>query len=281
MRAIRFRPLAGADAERWEELTSGDADADLVVVRRGDKLDRLSGDVGGVGEETVSFLLNGSEVPLPRGRANFIGVVFGGAGTDAKPVAVVHPHVGGALRASTLETSDGETLNLTLVDGPTLAIPAAGVASIDFAAGSVTPLADLPTRGDSETTAGWADEPWPVGRNRNLEGDPIRLAGRTFDRGLVLHAPATLEWRLPKGSGRLRAVVGIEDARRDLGVGEVDLTVSGDGRELFARRLTHADPPVELDVDLAGVRTLTIAVGVGDDPFAGDHLALGNARVTR
>ncbi len=281
VRAIRFRPLAGADAERWEELAASEPEGDLVVVRRGARLDKLVGSVGGVGEEVVTFLLNGSEVPLPRGRTNFIGVVFGGAPVATKPVAIVRPHVGGALRAATLASDADGGLAITLVDGASLTVPLSGVASIDFAAGSVTPLADLPTRGNSDVTAGWADEPWPVGRNRNLEGGPIRLAGRTFDRGLTLHAPATLQWRLPKGIGRLRATVGIEDARRSLGVGEVDLTVSGDGRELFKQRLTHADPPVEMNLDLTGVRTLIIAVGVGDDPFAGDHLALGNARVTR
>ncbi|QDT17312.1 NPCBM/NEW2 domain-containing protein [Alienimonas californiensis] len=281
VRAIRFRPLAGADAERWEELATSNPDGDLVVVRRGERLDKLDGSVGGVGAETVSFLLNGSEVPLPRGRANFIGIVFGRAAAESKPTAVVRPHVGGALRASKLALTDDGSLEITLTGGGTLTAPLTGVASIDFAAGSVTPLADLPTRAPSETTAGWADEPWPVGRNRNLEGEPIRIAGRPFDRGLTLHAPAALEWRLPKDTARLRAVAGIEDARRALGVGEVDLTIAGDGRELFTRRLTHTDDPLELDVDVTGVRVLTITVGVGDDPFAGDHLALGNARLTQ
>ena len=283
VRAVRFRPVAGADAERWTELLDANPDGDLAVVRRGDRLDRLAGSVGGIGDEAVPFLLNGSEVDLPRGRANFVGVIFGavgGAANPAKPTAIVRPHVGGELRASALETADGR-LSVTLTDGATLSLPTDGVASIDFAAGSVTPLSELPTRADSDTTAGWADDPWPVGRDRNLEGGPIRVAGRTFDRGLVLHAPATLEWRLPKDSARLRAVAGIEDARRALGVGEVTLTVAGDGRELYAGRLTHADRPVELDLDLTGVRTLTVTVGVGEDPFAGDHLALGNARITQ
>ena len=281
VRAIRFRPLAGADLERWEELVDSNPDGDLVVVRRGERLDRLVGSVGGVGEDTVTFLLNGSEIPLPRGRANFIGLIFRGAAIDAKPRAVVKPHVGGELRAASLSADASGSLNVTLIDGPTLTLPAAGVAAVDFASGSATPLSELPTREPSETTVGWADDPWPVGRDRNLEGEPIRIAGRSFERGLVLHAPAELSWKLPKGTARLRATAGIEDARRSLRVGEVTLTVTGDGRELFSGRLTHADEPVELDVDLTGVRTLAVAVGVGDDPFAGDHLALGNVRITR
>ena len=281
VRAIRFRPLAGADLERWEELVGSNPDGDLVVVRRGERLDRLVGSVGGVGEETVTFLLNGSEIPLPRGRANFIGLIFRATPVDAKPRAVVKPHVGGELRAAQLSADASGALAVTLIDGPTLTLPAAGVAAVDFASGSATPLSELPTREPSETTLGWADDPWPVGRDRNLEGEPIRIAGRSFERGLVLHAPAELTWKLPKGTARLRATAGIEDARRSLGVGEVTLTISGDGRELFSGRLTHADEPVELDVDLTGVRTLAVAVGVGDDPFAGDHLALGNARITR
>ena len=280
VRSVRFRPLPAADVDAWEELATSAPDGDLAVVRRGGKLDRLTGSVGGVGAETVAFLLNGSPVDLPRGRANFVGVVFAGPADPAKPAAVVRPHAGGELRVRELAWAAG-TLRATLTDGSTVDLPAGGVASVDFAAGSVTPLADLPTREPSETTTGWADDPWPVGRDRNLRGDPISIAGRTFDRGLVLHAPATLEWRLPPDARRLRAVLGIEDARRTLGVGEVVVQISGDGKELFSQRITHADDPVPLDLDLAGVRTLTLTVNVGDDPFAGDHLALGNARITK
>ncbi|WP_171183579.1 NPCBM/NEW2 domain-containing protein [Alienimonas chondri] len=280
VRAIRFRPLTGADLERWDELATSGPDGDLVVVRRGERLDKLVGSVGGVGEETVPFLLNGSEVPLPRGRSNFIGIVFGGTDLDAKPVAILHPHVGGALRAASLNITAEGMAEMKLVDGPSVTVPLSGVASIDFAAGSVTPLADLPLRGGPDPDSVWADDQWIVGRNLNLQSEPIGIAGRTFDRGLVLHAPTSYEWRLPKDTGRLRATVGIEDARRTLGVGAVDLTISGDGRELFAQRVTHTDAPLELNVDLTGVRTLTIAIGVAGDPV-GDHLALGNARFTR
>ena len=280
VRAVRFRPVAGDDADRWAELVETDTDADLAVVRRGDRLDRVAGSVGGITEEAVSFLLNGSAIDLPRGKANLVGVVLANRPVDAKPAAVVRPAAGGSLNAAAVSL-DGGTLSVTLTTGPTLALPLAGIAGIDFAAGSVTPLADLETRGESQFTRSWTDEPVPVGRDRNLDGGGIVIAGRAFERGLVLFAPAELSWRLPKDAARLRATAGIEDARRSLGVGEVDLTITGDGRELFAGRLTHADEPTELDLDLAGVRVLTITVGPGAHLFDGDHLALGGARITK
>ena len=280
VRAVRFRPLSAADAERWEELVADPGDADLAVVRRGGRLDRVAGSVGGVSAEAVTFLLRGSEVELPRSRANLVGVVLTGPAAGAKPVAVVRPAVGGALNAAAVAL-DGDELTVTLVAGPVVSLPLAGLAAVDFSAGSVTSLAELPTRGESEFTRSWTDDPQPVGRDRNIDGEPIAIAGRTFDRGLTLFAPAELSWRLPKGTARLRAVAGIEDARRRLGVGEVDLTISGDGKELFSRRLGHADDPVELDLDLAGVKVLTVAVGPGAYLFDGDHLALGNARITQ
>ena len=280
VRAVRFRPLAGDDADRWAELTEAPTDADLAVVRRGGRLDRVAGSVGGISAEAVAFLLNGSEIDLPRGKANLVGVVLANPTVDSKPVAVVRPAVGGSLNAAAV-TLDGDVLSVTLTGGVTLPLPLAGVAGVDFAAGSVTPLADLPTRDDSQSTRSWTDEPVPVGRDRNLDGGGIRIDGRAFERGLVLFAPAELSWRLPKDAARLRAAAGIEDARRSLGVGEVDLTITGDGRELFAGRISHADEPVELDLDLAGVRVLTVAVGPGAYLFDGDHLALGRARVTR
>ena len=280
VRAVRFRPLDGDDRDRWEELVAAGTDADLAVVRRGGRLDRVAGSVGGISDEAVTFLLNGSEIALPRGRANLVGVVLANRPTDIKPAAVVAPAAGGAMNAAAV-VSDGDALRVTLTGGATLALPVAGVAAVNFAAGSVTPLSELPTREPSEFTRSWTDEPVPVGRDRNLDGGGISIAGRRFDRGLVLFAPADLSWRLPKGTARLRATAGIEDARRDLGVGEVDLTIAGDGRELFAARLTHADDPVDLDLDLTGVKVLTVTVAPGAYLFDGDHLALGGPRVTK
>ena len=258
-----------------------EADGDALVVRRGDRLDTVAGSVGGVSAESVTFLLNGSELELPLSRASLVGVLFAGADADADtPAAVVRPRVGGTLNAAAV-ASDGTTLTVTLASGSAIALPLSGVAALDYRAGGTLPLQDVPTRTPSETTAGWADDPWPVGRGENLDGGPITIAGRPFETGLVLHAPATLEWRLPRGVRRFTATAGIEDARRTLGVGEVTLTLTGDGRELFSGRLTHEDDPVPLDLDLSGVKVLTLTVGVGESPLAGDHLALGGAALLK
>ena len=40
-------------------------------------------------------------------------------------------------------------------------------------------------------------------------------------------------------------------------------------------------PAVDLDLDLTGVKVLTVTVGPGSYLFDGDHLALGGARVTK
>lgn len=64
--------------------------------------------------------------------------------------------------------------------------------------------------------------------------------------------------------------------------GNVKLVVLGDQRELFSREIRGTDAPVEIDVDMTGVRRLRILVDFGDDRSdAGDHLILGDAHLTK
>jgi hypothetical protein len=107
-------------------------------------------------------------------------------------------------------------------------------------------------------------------RNRLFDGTPLMLAGRAYDRGLAFRWPGSVTFRNP-GRVRLKAAVGIAwDGHTapcaDRGAFErVAFTVSGDnGKELFrshARRWN--DPPLELDVDVAGHANVTLGAAGG------------------
>ena len=59
------------------------------------------------------------------------------------------------------------------------------------------------------------------------------------------------------------------------------LTILGDGKELFADSIRSEQPPRELDVAIDRVRLLQIEVDYGGDTDLGDHLNLGDVRITK
>jgi len=109
-------------------------------------------------------------------------------------------------------------------------------------------------------------------RDCSWQGGPIRLGGKTYKKGIAVNmwqAPCVARYDL-RGDGwrHLRGVVGIEPRRigrgqnpaRQEGPGVI-FTVTGDGWCLYrSPALREGADPVEMDVDIAGVRMLELGV---------------------
>ncbi len=107
----------------------------------------------------------------------------------------------------------------------------------------------------------------------------MRLDGVQYERGIALHSRTVAVYRLSGPYRRFQAIAGIDDRVRPRG--NVRLIISGDGRELLAKTIAGTDAPLEIDVDLTGVRRLTIEVDFGEDLDVADHLDLCEARIVK
>jgi hypothetical protein len=105
------------------------------------------------------------------------------------------------------------------------------------------------------------------------------LGGESYEKGLALHSRTEIVYRLPEGFRRLQMVAGIDDAVRD--GGNVRLTITGDGKQLWDEALSGTDKPLPIDLDVSGVRRLTILVDFGLDLDVADHLLLCDARIVK
>lgn len=48
-------------------------------------------------------------------------------------------------------------------------------------------------------------------RDKSVDGNPIRIAGKTYDKGLGTHSSGVIVYKLPEGVSRIEGVVGIDD----------------------------------------------------------------------
>jgi hypothetical protein len=86
-------------------------------------------------------------------------------------------------------------------------------------------------------------------------------------------------YRLPDRFHRFKAVAGIDDRVHPRG--SVHLVIRGDDRVLFEADVAGTDVPRNLDLDVTGVRRLSILVDFARELNVGDQLLLCDARVIK
>jgi hypothetical protein len=100
---------------------------------------------------------------------------------------------------------------------------------------------------------------------RNVLGGPLKICGRTFDRGIGTHGPSELCYFIGGEFGRFEFVAGIDDAHP----GRARFGVYGDGRALWSSDCLATGEAQRTALDVAGVRELRLVVSqVADAPGA-------------
>ena len=178
----------------------------------------------------------------------------------------------------------GNTLAFLGVAGFDAVVPQSAVDSITVLGGNATDLATLnPTTSRVEPFLGVS---WPVATNRSAKGRPLRVESAkgvsTYDRGLGTHAKTTLAYDLAGQYGRFTAVVGL-DAETGRG-GRVPVKILVDGKDRTPealKLLTLESGPVDVSLDVAGAKTLTLVVDFGPAGDANADVNWCEARLIR
>ena len=121
---------------------------------------------------------------------------------------------------------------------------------------------------------------WPWKRDTDLDGGPLRLGGQRYATGVSVHSAATIRWNLGGAYVRLRSLIGIADLVAPEGDATVALVADGQVR-WQEPRLRGGEAPRALDLDLTGVQTLTLTVGLGERYDIGDHVTLADPYLVR
>jgi hypothetical protein len=291
---VRFGISTTKLDEAWTALLKRDSKNDLLVVKKEDVLDFLSGATGNVGDK-IGFLLEGDEVPVARDKV--YGIIFHRR-PSSLPKSICEVRLsGGDVLSITRFAWEAGHFKVRLATGPDLVIPTGQLAALDFSAGRIVYLSQLEPR-DVKYVPFFEAMFYEYRRDRSLDGTPLTLAGKAYARGLALHSKTTLRYRIAGEYSRFQAVAGIDDTvsqltRRDTEPGPdgkpderylsayVRLVISGDGKPLFDSIVKGTDAPRNLDLNVTDVRDLEILVDFGNNLDTADHLDLANARLVK
>ena len=167
-----------------------------------------------------------------------------------------------------VETPWGQDVNL----------PATDVQDVRFRGGRVTYLSDLDPSKVEESPFFGRKFPWR--RDVGLLGEPLKMDGTPFERGVAVHSRSSLTYDLNGRYATFEALVGFDDA--SMGKGRVDCRVFADGKEIYANPDLRADaPPVKLSLPVAGAEQLRLLVDFGKGQDTGDRVIWADARLYR
>ena len=125
-----------------------------------------------------------------------------------------------------------------------------------------------------EVRQGWGG----AQRNRSVQGNPITIAGRRFERGVGTHAVSRFTVGC-RGATRFTAWVGVDDEMRGH-PGSVEFQILGDGRLLWRSGVLRVGTPAaRADVSLKGVSFVQLVVTDGGDGIDSDHADWADARI--
>ena len=264
------------------------------VVERSGKpyvsLTELEGILHDITPDVVHFDLDGEKLEVHR-EGKVEGIIYYQSRRDPSidPLCTVEHVSGSRIHASSVRLS-GDQLHLVAVSGARFDLPIQTIRTLDFSIGKIVYLSDL-----DPVSVEWTpfvstsrgrtllERLYEPQRDRNFDGNQLALRskGKTtvYQKGLAIHSRTLLVYRLRGSFKTFLATVGIDAGAGSQG--HVQLRISGDDRLLFEDSVVGDRDPLDLNLDVSGVRRLKILVDFGDDLDIADHLNLCEARVSK
>ncbi len=214
----------------------------------------------------LESLVLGSKAPAPKKEAR--------ADATSSALRVLLRLADGSVVIGPVEKLDAGKLTLVHPLGKgRLGIDLAQVLALEVLGGAFTYLSDLaPATVDESFPDGFARdaELFSWKRDREVLGTaPLRLGGKTYRKGLGVHARSSLEFALEGAYRELRAVVGLDDTTKFLGEAQgitpsVTFRVVVDGKTAKEIKKARGDAPEEISVSVEGAKKVALVVECGE-----------------
>ncbi|MCH2209717.1 MAG: NPCBM/NEW2 domain-containing protein [Fuerstiella sp.] len=305
LRAVRLSSANPDWDEQWNMFLKRTNENDLLILKKrdGTGLDFYGGIVSAVSGDNVDFVLDGDTVPVPRSR--IYGLIFAANTTASTGTTTIQFADGSAFIAQSLIT-DGDGLTVLSSWDQTLKISLETLHRIDFSGGRFHYLSDLDPVKETyfgihpdgsllaellksgEVLSEDALNLWKLHRDKIPMGPfgplPLTLRGKVYRKGIWLFPRCRIDYALDSRYTAFQTIAGVDDevafnCSQSDNPSKVQLSILTDGDEAWNQVLDAPADPLTIDLDVRGVRTLSILVDFGDDDSACDFLDLANARL--
>ncbi|MGC8846803.1 MAG: NPCBM/NEW2 domain-containing protein, partial [Candidatus Hydrogenedens sp.] len=120
---------------------------------------------------------------------------------------------------------------------------------------------------------GWAEHPK---KNLSCQGNPIKLHGTIYNRGVGTHANVVFYVQLNGYASKFEAIIGVDDETE--GNGSIIARFFGDNKLLYATRtFKGGEEPEKVSIDLRGISYFTISINDAYDDISYDHVDIAEA----
>jgi len=254
------------------------AEDTAVVLGRDQAISQVTGTAHALTAGKLGFTFEGQDRSI--NQARLIGLVFAAQprkGSQAAPYQLVTLLSGDVLAGTWTKLNDDE-LFLDTTWGGKLTLARATVGKVAFRNGKVSYLSDLEPEAVEEVA--YFGRLMNYRRDQALDGGPLKLANKPVAKGLAVHSRSVLTYALEGEYQSFKCLVGFDESAR--GRGRVVCRVMGDGKELFAEDdLKAAAEPKPIDIEIAGIKRLSLEIDFGAAEDTGDRVIWAEPRVFR
>jgi len=121
---------------------------------------------------------------------------------------------------------------------------------------------------------------WPLGRDRTVGGNRLRLRNHVYRKGLGMHSHGRVTYDLAGRFKGFKSLVGVDDEAA--GRGSVVFRVWLDGKKAYQSPvLTGSGTAESIDLDLAGAKVMVLEVDFADGGDVADRATWADARLIR
>ena len=241
---------------------------DLFYLSNGD---RLLGQLESLGKD--AFELTAATAPISVPVATVRGFGMNPELTSFPPAtgsqALLALSDGSQLTVGDVVFSDKTGLSCRAAFGAELHFPAEHLVSLQFLGGRIVFLSDLEPQAFVSTP--YLARSWPLRRNQNAVGGPLRLGGKEYARGLGQHSQSLATYNLNHKYLAFQATIGVDAVTE--GRGSVIFRLLADGKPVFTSDVVRGKTPAIVigPLSMKNVEQLTLAVDFADQGDLLDH----------
>ncbi len=246
---------------------------DIVTLSNADTVAGVVTDCNG---STVSLQTDNGPVQLPL--ASVTRILFAATAAPATQAAA-DPHFrlrfdDGSIATAHSAGISGDMVHFQSIDSSAAAVPIVRLAGLEQLDGPLAWLSQLQPIESVQIPFFGSSITWPAQFDAAVDGAPIEVDDRRYDRGIGVHAYSKLVFAIDPAWSAFRTQYAV-DWRRDapLPLAEMTLRISLDGRIAYQQQHVRAgqiSPIVMLDLNHA--RTLTLEADYGDAADVQDRL---------